>query len=449
MFTGHMLYLGQEKVHFHCVLLLHRHPTARSWVGAMTSILDSEAHFAKRAQEVGLSERGRETVSDAGYTTLGRLAFGVGQPGVPVPEQEFNRFATNLLGAMGSMQDISSVRRLLFEAQTLVMAQLREQVSNPEMQMTRKLPPVEREAKMKQLKARLPGVLLEHQLEPSHALLNTVAQMWETRQLQYIEINKLTSREHEVLYSKSSKQLHIDSDKLLVKEETKVPDQTASTELQVLEALKRRGVAFALVDTLSWNVHERYLQALFSHLRTEPPEGYVKTTLQQLLKADRQVFLTMIRQDVSVRRQEDDTLAMDSAIMAALQSYEVGFHLMPLPKPKATDAKAQQANTGSPSNQSSTWVPRGSQPYHKGQFKGKSKGKGKGKRQANILPAELQNKGCVGVDDHGRRLCFNFNLNKCQEAASGAECSRGWHLCMKKSCHAPHSFLDHDKGKKP
>ena len=88
-------------------------------------------------------------------------------------------------------------------------------------------------------------------------------------------------------------------------------------------------------------------------------------------------------------------------------------------------------------------------PYYKGSPKGKTKGKGKGKKVANILPAELQNKGCVGVDDHNRRLCFNFNLNKCQDAAHGAECSRGWHLCMKKGCHAPHSFLDHDKNKKP
>ena len=78
------------------------------------------------------------------------------------------------------MHDISALKRLLFEAETLVMAQLREQVSNPDMQMTRKMPPVEREAKMKQLRARLPGVRLEHQLEPSHALLNLVAQMWET-----------------------------------------------------------------------------------------------------------------------------------------------------------------------------------------------------------------------------------------------------------------------------
>jgi len=34
---------------------------------------------------------------------------------------------------------------------------------------------------------------------------------------------------NEVLYSKSSKQLHVDADKLLVKEEAKVPDQAAST----------------------------------------------------------------------------------------------------------------------------------------------------------------------------------------------------------------------------
>ena len=414
----------------------------------MTSILDSEAHFQKRCDEVGLSDRGKQATFGAGYSTLGRLAFGVGQPGMPVPELEFTRFATNVLGAMATMQDVSSLRRLLFEAQTLVMAQPREQVSNPEMQMTRKLPPVEREAKLRQLRARLPGVLLEHQLEPSHALLNLVAQMWETKQLQYIEIAKLTSREHEVLYSKSSKQLHVDADKLLVKDEAKVPDQAASTELQVLEALKRLGVAFAFIDALSWEVHERYLQSLFNHLRTEAPDGYVKATLQQLLRADRQVFLTMIRKDVNVRRRPDDTLEMDTEIMNALQSYEVGFHLMPLPKAKGAEAKPQQPSTSGQPGQPWNWQSRAGQPYHKGS-KGKGKGKVKGKKVANILPAELQNKGCVGMDDHNRRLCFNFNLNKCQDAAHGAECNRGWHLCMKKGCHAPHSFLDHDKSRKP
>ena len=414
----------------------------------MTSILDSEAHFYKRTEEVGLSDRGRQATLTAGYSTLGGLAFGVGQPGTPVPEQEFNRFSTNVLAAMSTMHDISALKRLLFEAQTLVMAQLREQVSNPDMQMTRKMPPVEQEAKMKQLRARLPGVLPEHQLEPSQRPTQScISGVGDATAA--VHRNWQSSRAGSMRSSTRNrpKQLHVDSDKLLVKEEAKVPDQMASSELQILEALKRRGVAFTFIDAMSWESHGRYLQALFSHLRTEPPEGYVKPTLQQVLKADRQVFLTLIWQDVSVRRRDDDTLEMDAQIMEALKTYEVGFHLMP--KPKSGDSKAQQSSSQRSSSPPSAWQPRGSQPYSKGGNKGKPKGKGKGKRAANILPAELQNKGCVGVDDHNRRLCFNFNLNKCQDAAHGAECNRGWHLCMKKGCHAPHSVLDHDKGRKP
>ena len=53
----------------------------------------------------------------------------------------------------------------------------------------------------------------------------------------------------------------------------------------------------------------------------------------------------MIRKDVNVRRRPDDTLEMDTEIMDALQSYEVGFHLMPLPKAKVAEAKPQQPST--------------------------------------------------------------------------------------------------------
>ena len=81
---------------------------------------------------MGLSDRGRQASVLTGYSTLGRLAFGVGQPGMPVPDQEFQRFATNILGGMASMRDMSAVKRLLFEAETMTMAQLRDQVANPD-----------------------------------------------------------------------------------------------------------------------------------------------------------------------------------------------------------------------------------------------------------------------------------------------------------------------------
>ena len=132
--------------------------------------------------------------------------------------------------------------------------------------------------------------------------------------------------------SKTSKQLSTDTDKLLVKSEQSVPDQQTATEMQVYEALRRRGIALAFTDSLSWEVHERYLQRLFQHLRSEAPEGYARTTLQQVLRADREVFMHMIQRDVSMRRLPDNLLAMDVAILEAAASYEVGFCLMPLPK---------------------------------------------------------------------------------------------------------------------
>ena len=405
----------------------------------MTSIVDSEAHFSQRCSEVGLSDPGAQAVINAGFSTLGRLAFGVGQPGTAVTTQESERFANNILGGMATMRDIAALRRL-------VMAQLREQVSNPEAAATRKIPPVERESKMRQLKARLPGLLIQGQIEPSHALLTLVAQMWENKQLQYIPVERLTSREYEVMHSKSTKQLQIDPDKLLVKEEAKVPDQTATTELQVLEAFKRRGVAFAFIDCMSWDCHETYLQMLFSHLRVDPPEGHSRATLQQILRADRQALLAMIRKDVSARRLPSGQLQMDTALIQALESYEVSFHLVPLPKTKVADNKPgpSQQQYG-PQPASSSWQQKQPTPYYKGGGKGKTKGKGK--KAPNILPKELQNKGCVNQDDHGRRFCFNFNLGRCQDAANGAECSKGFHLCMKKGCHAPHSVLEHEKQK--
>ena len=65
----------------------------------MTSIVDSKAHFDKRCAEFGLSARSIHQLRHNGYDTLGKLAFGVGQPGLTMVEAEFNTFSQNVLGA--------------------------------------------------------------------------------------------------------------------------------------------------------------------------------------------------------------------------------------------------------------------------------------------------------------------------------------------------------------
>ena len=137
---------------------------------------------------------------------------------------EFQTFARNCLGALATIAEIYTVKRLVFESHTMLLAQLREQVSNPRASASRPLPAVEREAKLRDLRARLGGVVIEEQLEPSHHLIDLFSQQWEAKQREYVSPEKCTSREWEIMRGKSNKQLSLDNEKLLIKEEKSVSD---------------------------------------------------------------------------------------------------------------------------------------------------------------------------------------------------------------------------------
>ena len=406
----------------------------------------------KRCQDMGMSARAMQTLTGGNLSTLGKLAFSVGQPGHPLNADEFDRFAQNLFGAMMVQADAAILKRLIFEGHTLVLGQLRELVSDPNASASRKLPAVEREHRMGELKRRLAGVVVERQMEPSHELLEAMMQQKESNQLCYISLERCTSREWEITMGKNRKQISLDSEKLVVKERSDIPDQFYSSELQAFEALRRRGVAMAFADILSWEVHEKYLQQLTSHLRVDAPTGYLRPSLPQLLKADRQVFLYLIRVGVELKRLPNNLLDMDQKIMDALHSYEVGFHLLPLPKaapktePQPTNAAPQGQGDGKGSWKS--WQNNRSHPYKPKGGYGGGKGKQKGGKGGNLLPRFLLGRDNVSTDTHGRRLCFNYQTGKCSEAPDGGECPRGWHLCARKGCHAPHAEKDHNEKKK-
>ena len=396
---------------------------------------------------MGMTERAINHLVQGNVDTMGKVAFAVGQPGHPLDNNEFVQFAQNTLGALINQADTAVLKRLVFEGHTLVLGQLRELVSDPNAAASRKLPAVEREHRLTQLRHRLTGVILERQLEPSHELLETVMQQKESNQLVYIQLERCTSREWEITMGKNRKQISLDSERLVVKEKSEIPDQFHSSELQAFEALRRRGVALAFADILSWESHERYLQQLTSHLRQDPPPNYLRTTLPQILKADRQVFLHMIRSGIDLRRLPDGTLQMDKSIFTALESYEVGFHLLPLPKlAQKADAGPVGVSAASPSNtKGGSWESYRPHPY-KG--KGRGGGKSKGKGGKAVLPKFLLGRDNVGMDSHGRRLCFNYQVGRCNDAADGAECARGWHLCARKGCHAPHPEQGYDAKKR-
>ena len=115
-------------------------------------------------------------------------------------------------------------------------------------------------------------------------------------------------------------------------------------------------------------------------------------------------------------------LCAGSASLSAV-AQKCGYRVMPV----APVVKTIKDDGGVWNTDQEHWTPTVA-PYGKGKGKGK---KGKGKKQINVLPKALQHKDNVSQDDHGRRLCFNSNLGKCDQAAHGAHCKNGYHLCCR------------------
>lgn len=393
----------------------------------MTSLADSTAHFDVRAAEYQVPTILHQRLIAAGISTLGQLAFAFARPGQEYTDQQFVDWLTEVnLGTAPPMGATAAVRRLHFEAEVIITASLKAAVENPtsDTSTPKPIPQAEKNARMRTLRANLTGVNIEGALEPANALIEECIQQYDNKVLKYIEPARCVSREAELLSVKTDKKLQLNQNSvLMLKESSKVPDADTNSAFALLQCFKRRGLAYEFAQLISYTEHERYTDALFRHLSEEPPPGYAATTMTQLLRADRQVFLYLARTVADIRPDAAHVKPLDTKIHEALRDYHTSFHLMPLPMTQ--NYGAWKANQDSVKEN----------PWENRKGKGKSKNKGKG---SSMAPRGMV--GCVGRDNKGRSICFNYNLSECKGAADGAACSRGRHVCFKANCFKPHQF---------
>ena len=67
---------------------------------------------------------------------------------------------------------------------------------------------------------------------------------------------------------------------------------------------------------LRWNhviygAHDRYVQTLFNHLNRDPPSGYNRCSVSQLIAADRAAWSHLIETNVKPRPDAAGVLALD------------------------------------------------------------------------------------------------------------------------------------------
>ena len=139
----------------------------------------------------------------------------------------------------------------------------------------KKLPAAEKSARLADAKRRLKGLVIEDEMEPSHALIDAVAHMGESNSIVWIPPSKCTKRDSELKLGLRDKQKY-----LTVQEQAvtlaPAPDKITAehgTPLEVQWCLQRRGLAFFMCGYLEWETHEKWVASLLRCLSSEVSPG--------------------------------------------------------------------------------------------------------------------------------------------------------------------------------
>ena len=404
----------------------------------MASFVDSEVVFKAKAKELGLDDAAIQALEGQSWCTFGSFAFAVSLNPATVSDREFDQKVTQTIAGRPDHPSGAILRRLSFESYTYVAAELKRKV-DPSDDAPRKLPVQELEARYNAVKLKVAPFTLDQTAEPSHALINLAAQCVEEGRLRYIDWSRCTSRKAEVESIKEDSTLKMwktDSTGAL-----KQVDQAAklkcdvTSELQILNALKRRGVAYEVGKLMSMDKHELLVSHLLAEYQREPPPGFNKVTMGQISAADKEVHVRLAeltRGGLLIGPQGE--LPLDVHLENVLRSPAIMWLLMPLASTHASKAIAQPA--GHPSKED-----RGHQPGVKKEKPNPKKRplQQQTSRNAKRVPMPSGLRGGTPVDDQGRSLCFAYNLGNC----TNKPCRKGLHLCCSPGCFKEHAFVHH------
>ena len=349
------------------------------------TLVGSVAAFESRCSEIDDSDSGQLflQLSRQGLNTFSSMAFAIGTPNQPPTELAFDQFAQRLF-TVPSMGQVGKLRRLLFESQTYVLAQLKLAVSSDPGTAPRKLPLPEKQARIADLKT-----------------IDLCQTIFETGNIVWIHPSKCKKRESEIKFTmKEPKQiLKVEQQVVQVDHELESTDAEHGTELKLMWCLQRRGFAIEITNIVSWQVHERWVDTSFRAYSTESASSTRPITLSQLIKADCELWTFLAREFQSVRPNVHGEKPLDAAINRLQSDPRIVVHLMPLPSSRSSPSDLTLADPPNPDPKK----------------KKKKKRPGKRTRGTPNIPEEL--KDMHQQTAQGKPICWAYNLKGCKSTA--------------------------------
>eukprot|EP00435_Cladocopium_sp_Y103_P027530 s3375_g6.t2 len=378
----------------------------------MAAMLDSQATFKERMNQLGVEEALQQELQAKGFNTYGSLAFAVSTTPQQITDAVLDSWLAQVTDRTLTAFQMSCVRRLVVESHALALSDLQRKVETPAdtSTVTRKLPVAERQSRQKEQEDKLEGIIFSPEVTPSHALVDLCVNMVEQGVLTWIKPEECTSRAHEIQSLKKDAKVAIDADgSIKVSSKAAAISCSVTSELDLRNAFQRRSLAMDQAKLCSFREIEKWVQHLFlSHERSQPP-GFSSVTLQQIIECDKQMFIRASNSLVGNLQSEPGAkeTPLDKEIQTLRTSPELMPYLMPM-QSRSTgkpNPSANQPPKRPPDNGNAKGNPN---KYRKGKGKGKGGHKGKSKTGGLDLPP-----GCVAKTPDGKPLCFAFNRGVC------------------------------------
>ena len=399
----------------------------------MSSSVDSKAVFEARASSCGLSAIVFSAFQAADLDTMSKFAFGCAfQPHSPDEAPLIDMFR-RVLTREPTLSEMATLRRLWYESHACMVQDMRGRIERTDLDGPKKIAPAERASRLVSQQARLSGLVIKDDLEPSFGLLDRVCQQYDQDQLTYIGPDECGSRAQEILGVKKDTSLKLERDpngNVRAKEQLFSESTDVASDYKLRQAFTRRSLAYDQANLIDFAAQEAWASHLFKLLHKDVPHGYHRVTITQILKADRELFVLMADEcRASIIPRLGNVRPLDVAIKTLMHHPDVAYLTLPLAgsagKAKDRTSKGEEGPYPNPKAKS------------KGKGKGRDKGKGKGTKSE--VPT-----GCVSRLADGRNVCYGFNSARgCSNASivAGSRCRFGFHICGRLGCHGNHSML--------
>eukprot|EP00435_Cladocopium_sp_Y103_P065100 s379_g27.t1 len=404
------------------ILVTELHPLW-AFVPAMT-LVDSAASFEKRCSEIDDSGALLAGLKTNGIKSFSALAFTVGTPQVAPTDTQYEDLSVKVFGRAPTLGQISSLRRLHFESTTLIVASLNEQVKSDASEpgaLVKRLPAAEKQSRHEKQQERLAGIKIVGEMAPSHQLLDLANSIVESGAIVWIAPSRCSKRDDEIHANirPASSTVQVENSTLKL---AQVPVSTSAdlgTDLKLMWAFQRRGLAMDSCRLLDWSHHESWLQYMLNAMTRDCPSGFHAVRAEQVIKADQQLWTILAQENAKSLKPVNDVPALNQDFKALTTDPRVTMYLLPVP---AAPQRSLTTNTTKTSDQGSnnSTKPAGTRK------------KRKLTRAQKSCPAELKDFDLKLAGQANGPICWGYNMktgcsNETSNQSGLQRCKRGFH----------------------